>query len=115
VLVEETRRTKGENTRVHPPPFRYDHKLSDWPDCWLEMRCRKCNGRSAVTPMKLLIRKHGDRTFLDLIPRLRCSQCRSAAAPVYLCASPQRTGGYGGPGTDWAIEIVPENELRAQP
>src|SRR3954463_3499560 len=31
---------------MHPPPFNPNHRLSDWPDCVLELRCR-C-GRSST-------------------------------------------------------------------
>jgi phage FluMu protein Com len=96
-------------TFLRPPPFRLNHRLSDWAECWLEMKCPKCNGRQSISPIKLIIAKHGERTFLDLIRKLRCSVCGELAAPVYLCASASRTGGHGGAPPNWAIEIVPEN------
>ena len=29
---------------MHPPPFHPEHRLSDWPECRLEVRCR-CSQR----------------------------------------------------------------------
>jgi hypothetical protein len=51
------------------------------------------------------MRQHGDRTFADVLPRLRCRQCGKAPAPVYLCAG-HREHNHGAP-PDWAIEFVP--------
>jgi len=96
---------------MHPPPFRLDQKLSDWIDCHLELHCRACNGRSVVYPMRLVIKRHGNGLFSELLPKLRCSKCKGPPAPAYLCASPNRTGGHGGPAPDWAIQIIPENEM----
>jgi hypothetical protein len=96
---------------VHPPPFRPNHRLSDWPDCHLEMHCSGCNGRTVITPIKLLIAHHGNVQFADLLPKLRCSKCQNRPAPVFLCASPMRKGGHGGPKPDWALELVPDGGL----
>jgi len=35
---------------MHSPTFRLDHRLSDWPDCHLELRCQPCRDRSTVPP-----------------------------------------------------------------
>ncbi len=94
---------------VHPPSFRLDHRLSDWPDCRIELRCLPCQGRSAIIPVKLLIAHHGDATFRHLLPRLRCGSCRGKPAPAHLCAG-HRTFLGGGP-ADWAIELVPPSLL----
>lgn len=75
---------------MHPPKFLPDHRLSDWPECVLEIRCRICGGRSASCAVKGLIRWYGDRTFAEVLARLRCKYCRKKPAPVYLCASPHR-------------------------
>lgn len=87
---------------MHPPPFRLTHRLSDWLACNLELTC--CRGQS-VYPLRLLVQRHGDRTFAELLPRLRCRQCKSPPAPVYLCAG-HRQHCHGAP-PDWAIELVP--------
>ena len=45
---------------MHPLPFRPDHRLSDWPDCSLELcRCKD----TTVYPVRLLVAQHGNRTF----------------------------------------------------
>jgi hypothetical protein len=94
---------------MHPPPFRLDHRLSDWPDCHLELRCAPCHGRSVFYPIKLLIKRHGDRVFSAILQKLVCSRCKRRPQAVFLCASPHRFGGHGGPLPDWAIELIPEN------
>jgi hypothetical protein len=92
---------------MHPPAFRTDQKLSDWPECHLELQCATCSGRSAIYPMKLFIKLHGNAKFSDLLQKLLCKQCGNRPSAVYLCASPQRQGGHGGPRPDWAIQLVP--------
>src|ERR1051326_4653958 len=88
---------------MHPPPFRPDHHLSDWPDCRLELWC--CKGTVGY-PDKLLIQRNGDRTFAEVLNRLRCSACGGKPAPVYLCAG-HREHGNGAP-PYWAVELVGE-------
>jgi hypothetical protein len=84
--------------------FRIQHRLSDWPDCVIELQC--C-GRSAGLPVRLLIRRGGDITFEALLKRLRCKRCgKRNPAPVYLVAGHHRTTRYG-PAADWAVELVP--------
>jgi hypothetical protein len=83
-----------------------DHKLSDWPDCHLEMRRAACSGRTVLFPMKLLMERHGNTTFADLLAKLRCSKCQHRPAPVYVCAGTKRTPGNGGGPPDWAIQLV---------
>jgi hypothetical protein len=88
---------------MHPPRFSFDQRLSDWPACYLELTC--CKGYT-VTPVGLLLKKHGDRTFNDLLQRLCCDTCGSHPAPVYLCASHSRTGNTHAVMADWAVELV---------
>jgi hypothetical protein len=90
---------------MHPPKFRKDHRLSDWPDCYLELRCQAGCGRIVIPPIALLMRELGDTTFAEMLPKLRCRQCRAKPAPVFLCASFHRSH-CGGPAPDWAIELV---------
>lgn len=90
---------------MHPPPFRLDHRLSDWPDCILEMRCEPCASRSSSFPVKLLIARHGDGTFVQVLRRPRCGVCKRRPGPVYLCAGHREF--LGGPPAAWAIELVP--------
>lgn len=90
---------------MHPPGFRSDHRPSDWPGCFVELRCVPCGNRSVTVPVQSL-RAGGNPTFAELLPKLRCHKCGARAGPVYLCASQHRTF-YGGPQPDWAIELVP--------
>lgn len=91
---------------MHPAGFRPDHWLSDWPDCYLELSCHPCGGRVVIASVKLLAGGIGDRTFAEVLRRLRCERCGGKPAPVFLCASQHRTF-HGGPEPDWAIELVP--------
>ena len=63
-------------------------------------------------PVRLLLRKHGDSTFKELLQRLRCEKCGSHPAPIYLCASHFRRGSRLGATADWAVELVgpPKND-----
>jgi hypothetical protein len=87
---------------MHPPAFRLAHQLSDWLDCSLELHC--CQG-TTILPLRLLAMKRGDKTFAEILPRLRCKRCNRPPAPVYLCAG-HREHNHGAP-ADWAIELVP--------
>lgn len=87
---------------MHPPEFRRDQHLSDWPACHLELRC--CKGVT-LYPMRLLTINWGDRTFEEVLTRLRCKRCGAKPAPVYLRAG-HREHCWGAP-PDWAIELVP--------
>jgi hypothetical protein len=87
---------------MHPSPFHMGHRLSDWPDCRLELHC--CRG-ATIYPVRLLAKDRGDRTFAEILPRLRCRRCKGTPAPVYLCAG-HRERNLGSP-ADWAIELVP--------
>ena len=92
---------------MHPPLFRKQHRLSDWPSCVVELYCPRCRGGSVGSPVRLLIERHGDMTFENLLRRLRCKRCRAVKpAPVYIVAGHHRTASYG-PDPDWSIELVP--------
>lgn len=90
---------------MHPPPFHPEHRLSDWPECRLEVRCR-CSERVALLPVRLLTEQRGDRRMLDVVAGLRCSACRGKAGPVYLVAGQSRSGTHGPPAS-WSLELVP--------
>jgi hypothetical protein len=95
---------------MHPPLFRKTHRLSDWPDCVIELHCLQCRGGSVGYPVRLLMKRNGDMTFENLLRRLRCKRCRGAnPAPVYLVAGHHRTA-RSGPTADWAIELTPPPE-----
>jgi hypothetical protein len=86
---------------MHPPPFHRGQRLLDWPDCRLELNC--CRGQS-VLPVRMLLRDYGDRTFAEVLAKLRCRTCRKPPAPVYLCAGHREF--TMGALADWAIELV---------
>src|ERR1700759_3991288 len=87
-------------TAMHPPTFRMQHRLSDWPQRRIEVRC--C-GRQTDLPTRYLAERYGDRTFNEILSRLRCPKCGSRPAPVYLCAGPRER--YGAHEADWAIQV----------
>jgi hypothetical protein len=92
---------------MHPPLFRKTHRLSDWPECVIELHCPHCRGVSVGYPVRMLIERHGDMTFENLLRRLRCKRChRVKPAPIYLVAGHHRTA-CGGPDADWSVELVP--------
>jgi hypothetical protein len=62
-------------------------------------------------PLRLLAMKRGDRTFAEILPRLRCKRCNRPPAPVYLCAG-HREHNHGAP-ADWAIELAPMPRMGA--
>jgi hypothetical protein len=68
---------------MHLPLFRKTHKLSDWPQCVIEVHCQHCRGGSVLYPVRLLIKRKGDMTFENLLRPLRCKRCQAVkAAPV---------------------------------
>jgi hypothetical protein len=87
---------------MHPPQFAIHHKLSDWPDCQLELQC--CKG-TTIVPVRMLANSHADRTFAEVLSRLRCQKCGKSPAPVYLCAGHRESS--GGAPADWAVELTP--------
>jgi hypothetical protein len=96
---------------MHPPAFSAEQRLSDWPKCFIEMRCSHCAGRSAVFPVWRMMQLYGDRTFGEMLKALKCERCGGSPAPVFLCASAHRQWSRG-PRPDWAVELVPEPESK---
>lgn len=90
---------------MHPPGFRLDHTLSDWPQCCLEVRC-PCSSSMTLLPVHLLAEQRGNWPFRAVLAALRCSKCRGKPSPVYLVAGHHRTA-FIGPLPDWALELVP--------
>ncbi len=88
---------------LHVPQWNRNHRLLDWPGCSIELRCG-C-GLSSMYPCKLMASRHGNRTFADALPRLRCKQCKESPAELYLVAGHHRTFGSGGPGPDWSLPL----------
>ena len=66
-------------------------------------------GRSTTYPVKLMIQRHGDRTFKEALGKLICKQCSRKPAPIYLCASAHRQKSKC-VDPDWAVELVPREE-----
>jgi hypothetical protein len=89
---------------MHPPSWNQNHRLMDWPDCCLDLHCA-C-GYAVVYACKLLATNHGNRTFADIVPRLRCQRCGNPPPAVYLVAGFHRTFGAGGPPPDWSLPLV---------
>ena len=88
---------------LHPPTFRVSHRLLDWPNCRLEMRCGSCRN-VVLSPTKLIAERHGNRMFSDVLGRIKCQRCGSPPESVFLCAG-LRTRNGGAP-ADWSIELV---------
>jgi hypothetical protein len=91
---------------VHPPDFSIHHRLSDWPDCRIEVNCSPCGGRRVDIPVRLLLRDGPDRPFASIVAGLRCKVCGGKPAPVYLVAGLTRSFCFGPP-PSWAVELVP--------
>ena len=88
---------------LHPPAFLLTQRLLDWPQCRIEMNCGSC-GSTVLVPTKLLAERHGNRTFAEVLGRVKCGRCKTPPESVYLCAG-HRTQ-HGGPPADWAIELL---------
>lgn len=66
--------------------FSYRHKLSVWRDYRLEMHCCRCEQRSTSIEVRGLIRFYGDKTFAEILARLRCMFCRQRPTLISLCS-----------------------------
>ena len=98
---------------MHPPEFRLDHAIQDWPECWLEVAC-PCSPRVTMLPIRLLRLEHGNRTFRSVLGALRCKSCRGKPMPVYLVAGQTRAFKHGPPAS-WSLELVPPVTPVSQP
>jgi hypothetical protein len=98
---------------MHPPLFRRTHRLSDWPECVIELHCSRCRDGSVGYPVRPPIKRNGNMTFKNLLRRLRCRRCQAVMpAPVYLIAGHHRTA-RGGRDPDWSIELAPPPEVKS--
>jgi hypothetical protein len=88
---------------MHPPRWYPQHRLMDWPDCNLDLQC-SCGAGTTTYPCKLLASRHGNRTFADVLPRLRCKRCGQAPREIYLVAGFQREIAPG-PDPDWSLPL----------
>jgi hypothetical protein len=91
---------------MHPPRFLRSQRLSDWPECFLEIACPLCEQRSFTIAVKGLLRWYGDRAFAEVLARLRCKFCRRKPGSVLLHASYGRENG-GQQTSDWTLTIFP--------
>ncbi|MDR3529014.1 MAG: hypothetical protein P4L90_00450, partial [Rhodopila sp.] len=69
---------------MHPPPFRIDHRLSDWSRCGLELHC--CTGKT-VLPPRVPIDPNSDPTFAESLAACGANDAsgrlfRSISAPA---------------------------------
>ena len=89
-----------------PPPERPLAPARDHLDWWLIIRCR-C-GYRVDFPIRLLARRHGLDTDLNLVGRrLRCQRCGQRPLEVQMTDRPDRMGqGHGG-GTPATIRPLP--------
>jgi len=89
------------------PTFSYLHKLSVWRDYRLQMHCCCCHQRNTTIQVAGLIRWHGDKTFAQIVRRLRCTFCRQR--PTFLALVPMSasdtTMKHGG---GWSIMLTAE-------
>jgi hypothetical protein len=90
---------------MHPPDFNPNHRLSDWPECFIEAGCPTC-GKVTIAAVKMLLAGGRDAPLLETVKRFKCSACKVTAAPVYLVAGRTRRF-VGGPRPDLAVELVP--------
>lgn len=90
--------------QMHPPPWNPNHRLLDWPDCSLDLAC-SC-GSSVMYPCKLLASRHGNRTFAEVLPRLKCKRCHIVPPEIFLVGGYHRQFGSGGPSPDWSLPLV---------
>ena len=90
----------------HPPRFWPEQRMLDWPECRIELRC----GCGVVTlyPTKLLAARHGNRSFGEVLGRVRCKECKGRPVAAWLCAGHRSRN--GGAPADWAIELIQPGE-----
>jgi hypothetical protein len=80
--------------------------LSELADYWLGIRCGGC-GASVFYPCKLLAKQRGASIVVrDVLTRLRCKQCQSVAASVFVTDDPAGGGQSGSPHA-WRVELAP--------
>jgi hypothetical protein len=94
---------------MHPPRFLYSHRLSDWQECCLQMHCRLCEQRSAVMQVKGLMRWYGNRTFAEILSRLRCQFCRRRPSAVFL-KTIRSADSNAAQGDQWTLDLVRADE-----
>ena len=76
--------------------------MLDWPECRIELRCG-C-GAVLLYPTKLIAARHGNRSFREVLGRVRCRRCKGHVVGAWLCAGHRSRN--GGAEADWAIELI---------
>jgi hypothetical protein len=92
---------------MHPPKFLRTHLLSQWPECSLEIGCRRCETRTMTIAVKGLMRWYGNRSFADILDRLRCKYRRRRATTVRLHAARADEVAPNAL-TSWCLQIISE-------
>jgi hypothetical protein len=77
-------------------------RLSDLITCWIEIRC--CKGMVDY-PVRLMLRRHADRTLAEAVDQLRCRQCRGRPHAAWLKQVPQREPCKGAP-PGWSVKLL---------
>lgn len=85
-------------------------RLGELPAYWLNVHCSGCEA-IAYLPCRLLAMQRGESLRLaDVLPRLRCTQCRNAPASVAL-TDDATDGGlpspYGQRKVPWRLLLMP--------
>ena len=87
--------------------FSYNHRLSVWRDYRVEMHCCRCEQRSTHIEVAGLIRWHGDKTFSEILPRLRCMFCKQRPTFLFLAAMTEHDAGAI-QGSAWSLLLACE-------
>ncbi len=88
--------------------FSYRHRLSVLRDYRLEMHCCRCEQRSTSIEVRGLIRWHGNRTFAEILSRLRCMFCRQRPTFISLCSATM-SDTTAKQGASWSLVLTVEN------
>lgn len=87
--------------------FSYRHRLSVWRDYRLEMHCCRCEQRTTGMEVAGLIRFYGDKTFAEIIRRLRCMFCKQRPTFIALCSMATSDAGEKH-GARWSLILTAE-------
>lgn len=80
--------TPCDHRMMHPPRFLQSHRLSDWPECVLEIHCERRGGRSATCAIRGLMQWYGNLSFAEIFRRLTAGGIR----PLFICLLLSNTG-----------------------
>jgi hypothetical protein len=74
-------------------------------DGWLKLSCADGCAKVTHKPLRLLLRRVGDRKLGEVLPRLKCTVCHRKPASVVLCDDPNDSG-LGGTQQTWRINLL---------